>query len=142
MSKSKCRLIFVFVCKICQFCNHIHQFFLHQLQSLCHNDDIGIVSYIAGSCAKVDDSFRLRTLHTIRVYMGHHIVTYFFLTRFCHIVINIICMRFQLINLLLCNIQTQFLLCLSQSNPQSSPCSEFFVWRENILHLLAGISLR
>ena len=76
-------------------------FLLYQLQGFCHNDDIGVVSYVAGGCTQMDDSFCFRTLYTVRIHMGHNIVAHQFLTLFSHIIIDIIFMCFQFIDLLL-----------------------------------------
>ena len=59
--------------------------------------------------------------------MGHNIMANLTFSFFCHIVINIICMAFQLVNLLLGNIQPQFFLCFCKSNPQFSPCAKFHI---------------
>ena len=89
----------------------------------------------------MDDAFCFRALYAVCVNMGHDVMTNLFLTGFCHIVVNILCMCFQLINLLLGNGQSQLFLGLCQCNPQFSPGLEFHVLRENILHFLAGITL-
>ena len=148
MSKCQSRKIFILHGKFRQNINYIHQFFLYQLQRLCHNDHIGVVSYIAGSCAQVDDSCCLRTLFSISIYMAHYIMTDLFFSGFCHIIVNVVNMSFQFFNLLvrnarvaICIFQSQFFFCFCQSNPQSSPCAELHIRRKNVLHLFTGISL-
>ena len=89
----------------------------------------------------MDDSFCFRTLYTICINMGHNIMANFLLAGFCHIIINIFCMGFQFIDLLLCDRKSQLLLGLCQCDPQLSPGAEFHVLRKNVLHLLAGITL-
>jgi len=75
----------------------------------------------------MDDSPGLRALYTVSVNMGHHIVPHFFLPLLCHIVIDLVLMGLQLIDLFLRNRQSQFHLCLSESDPEFSPCTEFLV---------------
>ena len=74
--------------------------------------------------------------------MRHNVVADDLLSLLCHVIIDIIGMRFQLFDLLIRNIQSQFLLCLRQSDPQPSPCPELLVRGKDILHLLACITLR
>ena len=73
--------------------------------------------------------------------MGHYIMTDLFFAGFCHVIIDILCMGFQLIDLFLGNGQPQLFLSLCQCNPQFSPGLEFHILGENVLHLLAGITL-
>ena len=89
----------------------------------------------------MDDSFSLWALYAVSIYMGHHVMAYLFFSGFGHVIVNIVCMSFQLIDLFLGNIQSQFFLCLCQSDPQSSPGTEFHIRRKNILHFFAGITL-
>ena len=42
----------------------------------------------------MDDSFCLRTLFSICVYMRHYIMADYFFSFFCHIIIDVICMCF------------------------------------------------
>ena len=67
MGKRQRRLIFIFICKLCQFSDHIDQFFLHQLQRLVHHDDVRVVSHIAAGSSQMDDSLCFRTLNTVSV---------------------------------------------------------------------------
>ena len=127
MGKCKCRLIFIFVSELGKLCNYVYQFLLNQFQSFCHNNNVCIISYITGCCSQVDDSLCFRALHTVSIYMGHNIVTYFFLSCFCHIKINIICMFFQFCNLLIGNMKSKLFLSLRKGDPQLSPRTELFV---------------
>ena len=147
MGKCQCREFFIFIRKFCKLIDHIDQLLLNKLQRLCHDNDIGIVTDIAGCCAKMDDTCCLRALLSVCVYMAHYIMSDLFFAFLCHIVIDVIQMLLQLIDLLLCDDrfailgQSQLHLCLCKFNPESSPCSEFLIRRKNILHLLAGITL-
>ena len=72
----------------------------------------------------MDDALCLWTLNTIRIYMGHYIMTYLLLSLLSNIIIDIVSLGFQLLNLLLCDSRiavfiqkTKFILCLSKRNP-------------------------
>ena len=79
MSKGQRRKRLVLLGEFSQLRNDIHQFFLYQLQGLIHNDNIGIVAYIAGCSAQVDDPLGFGTLHSIGIHMGHDIMADFLL---------------------------------------------------------------
>ena len=55
----------------------------------------------------MDDSLCFRALHTVSIYMGHNIVTYFFLTSLGNIIIDIVYMSFQFIDLFLGDVQSE-----------------------------------
>ena len=69
----------------------------------------------------MDDALGPRTLLPVSVDMGHDVVAHQLLPLLCHIVVNVIRKSLQLINLFLCNIQSQFSLRLRQGDPQLSP---------------------
>ena len=75
----------------------------------------------------MNDSLCLGTLHAVSVYMGHYIVADQLLPLLRHLEIDIVLMSFQLLDLLIGNIQPQFLLCLCQGNPKPSPGTELLL---------------
>ena len=83
-----------------------------------------------------------RILHAVCVYMAHDIMAHLFFPGLRHIVVDLIRMGLQLIDLFLSDAQSQLLFCLSQGNPQPSPGLKFHIRREDILHLLTGVTLR
>ena len=90
----------------------------------------------------MDNALRLRTLYTVGIHMAHNVMAHFLLARFCHVVVDISRMAFQLIDLLLCDRKSEFLFCLCQRNPESSPGLELHILRKNELHLTACIPFR
>ena len=88
----------------------------------------------------MDDSFGFRALYSISIYMRHDIVTYLTFTFLGNVIIDIFCMLFQFIDLLLCNVKAKLFLCLSKCDPEFSPCAEFHIRRKNVLHFFAGIT--
>ena len=134
--------ILVAVRKGGKFCQHVHQFFLHQLQSLCHDDDVRIVAHIAGGRAQMDDALCLRALHAVSINMAHHVMAHFFFPCLCHIIVDVVRMAFQLFDLLIRDGQAQLLLRLRQRDPQPSPGAELLIGRKNVLHFLTRIPLR
>ena len=81
----------------------------------------------------MDDPCRLGALHAVRIDMAHHIVTHLFFPRFRHIVIDVLCVRLQLVDLLLRDdrsavlAQSKLHLCLGKRDPQLSPGAEFHI---------------
>ena len=134
MRKGKRRKIFILHRKLRKFVDNIDQFLLNQFQSFCHNDNVCVISDITGGRTKVNDSGSFRTLLSIRIHMAHYIVAHFLFTGFCHIIIDIIDVRFQFFNLLICDtwisvgiFQSQFFFRFCQGNPQFSPCGKFHI---------------
>ena len=138
--ESETRHILVFVCKFCDRCYSINQFFLDELKCLAHCDYIGVVTHIAACCTEMNNLFCVRALLTICVHMTHNIVAKFLFVFLCHLVVNIFCMSLKLCDLLVCNIESQFLFCFCQCNPQFSPGFEFEIGRIYVLHFFACIA--
>ena len=147
MSKCQSRQILILISKLSKLSNYINQLLLNQLQCLTHNDNIGIITNIAGSGTQMDDTSSLWTQLAICINMAHNIMTHQLLTSLSYIIINLINMSLHLINLFLADNRLSILrkaklhLCLCQSNPELSPGSKLLILRENVLHLLASITL-
>ena len=91
----------------------------------------------------MDDSFCFRALYTVRVHMGHNIMTYLTFSLLCHIIVDIIFVRFQFIDLFLSDRSGPSSFSVSaRCDPQSSPCAKLHIRRKNVLHFLTGITLR
>lgn len=73
--------------------------------------------------------------------MRHNVVAnfLFFLRR--HIVVDVVDVRFHLVDLLVGDVDTQLLFGLGKRNPKFAPSAELEIGRENVLHLFACISL-
>ena len=132
--------ILVFLDEMPQQRQHIHQLFAHQTQRIVHDHQIGVVADIAAGRAQMDDALGFRALHPVSVHMRHHIVAHLLFLFACHIVVDVVLMRFQLGNLLIGDGQAQLLLGFRQRDPQLAPCAELVVRRKQILHFLAGIA--
>ena len=147
MGECQGRQILIFLCKLGKLGNHIDQFLLNQLQGLTHDDNIGVITNIAGSSTKMNDTGCFRAELAIGINMAHNVMANQLLPGLCHIIIDFIHMSLHLINLLLADYRLaifrkpQLHFCLSQSNPQFSPGGKLLVLRKNILHFLAGITL-
>ena len=143
----KGRLCLIFFRKISQLGNDIDQLLLHKLQSLCHHDNIGIVSHITACRTEMNDACCLGALLSVGVHMAHDIVTHFLFSCPGHLIIDILGVCLQFFNLfirddgLTVSGKSQFLLRLCQRDPQLSPGAEFHIGGENILHLPAGVTL-
>ena len=141
MSKCQSWLIFILCCKLGKLRDHVHKFLADKFQCLCHNDNVGVISYITGGCSQMDDAFCLRALYTKRIHVRHYIMANLTLTLLSHIIVDIIRMSFHLINLLLGDVKAKLTFRLSKCDPQLSPCAELHVRRKNILHLFTCIPL-
>ena len=122
-----------------QIFHHLGALLKRQAAGLPEDHHIGVVSYIAAGRPQVDDPRRLGALLPIGIDVAHHIVTHQTLPLLGHGVIDVVLMRFQLCDLLLCDLQPQLPLRLGQRDPQPPPGAEFKILRENMLHLSTGI---
>ena len=127
MGKCQCRLVFICISKVTELGDDVNEFFTHQLQGLVHHDNVSIIAYITGSSSQVDDSFCLRALYAICIYMGHDIVADDLFPFLRHFIIDILRMAFQLLDLFVGDGKSQLLLCLCQCDPESSPGAEFHI---------------
>ena len=88
----------------------------------------------------MDDPFCLGTLNPVSINVAHHIMAHFFFPCFRHFVIDVVFMRFQLGDLFIGNVQSQFFFRFGQRNPQAAPGFEFKLCGKQKLHLLTGIT--
>ena len=123
----KCRHILILHREPTELIDDVHELLMHELETLPHDDDIGVVADIAGGRTEVDDALRIRALYTVSVHMAHNIVTHFLLTCLRNLVVDLILMCLQLIDLLLCDVETQLMLRLCQCDPELSPGTELVV---------------
>ena len=121
MCKTEARHILILICKFGNRRNSVNKLFLNKQKCFTHSDNICIITYIAACCTKVDDRFSLWALFTVSVNMAHYIVAKLLFILFCNIIIDIICICFKFINLLLGNIKSEFLFSFCKSNPKLSP---------------------
>ena len=136
MSKCQCRQILIFLCELCQLSDKTYKLFLNKLHSLCHYDNISVVTYVTTCCTQVNNRFCVRALYAVCVNVRHYIVTNFLFASLCNIIINIVNMLFHLSNLFVCYIKSKFFFTFCKRNPKFSPSREFLVRRKNVLHFL------
>ena len=123
----KRRHILILHRELAELVDDIHELLMHELETLPHDDDIGVIADIAGGRTEVDDALRVRALYTVCVHMAHNIVTHFLLTCLRNLIVDLILMCLQLIDLLLCDVETQLMLRLCQCDPELSPGTELVV---------------
>ena len=75
----------------------------------------------------MNDALCLRALEAVGINMGHDIVADLFFARFGIRVIDVLSMGFELRDLLVGDIESEFLLRLGESDPQLSPGAELAV---------------
>ena len=141
VGKAQRRKTLVGVRELGKLCQNIDQFPAYQAERFAHDDHIGIISHVAACRAEMDDTLSLGALQSVRIDMAHDIMADYLLTRLCFRIVNILSVFLQLRDLLICDRKSQLLLRLCQRDPQFSPCPEFHVRGENVLHLSACVSL-
>ena len=123
-----------------QVVQHPHQLVAHQLQGLPHQNDVGVIPYIAAGGAQMDDGHGLGAGISVGMDVGHHVVAELFLIFRRLVVVDVVNMGGQFVHLLLGDGQAQLHLGPGQGHPQAAPGGELLIRREHILHLVAGIA--
>ena len=123
-----------------QFLEQQHQFAADQAERLAHLHQVGVVADIAAGGAKMDDPARLWAEFAIGMDMAHHIVPQLFFLLFGQLEIDVGDVRLKLGNLLIGDLQAEFLLRLRQRHPQLPPGLELVLRRPDPVHLAAGIA--
>ena len=77
---------------------------MQQAQALRHRDDIRIVTDVAGGRAQVNDRLCLGALHAVGVNVRHHVVPHLLFALLSDLVVDIVPVRLQLGDLLVCNL--------------------------------------
>ena len=130
MRKRQSRQVFVLHREMRQNADDADKFVAQQAQSFRHDDNVGVVPYIAGGCPQMDDRARLRALLAIGIHMGHHVVAHDLLALPGNIVIDVVGKTAHFIDLLLRNGQAQLHFRLRQGDPKAAPGTELFVRRK------------
>ena len=127
--------------KVGQLCQHTDELFAHQLQALAHDDDVGVVAHVAAGSAQMDDARRLGALLAVGVDMAHHVVADQLFAGDGDIVVDVVHMGFQLGHHLGGDVgQALVHLGPGQRHPQAAPGAELVVVREDVLHLIGGVT--
>jgi len=133
--------ILVLLGELCQLCQHADELLAHQLEALTHHDNVGIVADIAAGGTQMDDACRLGTLLAVSVDMAHDVVAHQLLPLDGDFIVDVVHMSFQLGHHLGGDIGQALLhLGPGQGHPQAAPGAELVVVREDVLHLIGGIT--
>ena len=133
--------ILVLLGKLGQFCQHADELLAHQLKALTHHDDVGVVADVAAGGAQMDDACCLGALLAVGVDMAHNVVAHQLLPLDGDLIVDVVHMSFQLGHHLGGDIGQALLhLGPGQGHPQAAPGAELVVVREDVLHLIGGIS--
>ena len=117
MSESQSGQFFIVLCKFSQYPDNGNQLIPHQPQGFRHHDNVGIIPYIAGSCAQMDDSRSFRALLSISIHMTHHIVADLLFPLLRHFVVDVLRMSFQFLYLFPGDGQPQLQFRFRQGDP-------------------------
>ena len=134
--------ILVLVSKFSQVCQYADDLLAHQLQSLAHDDDIGVVAHIAAGSTQMDDTLCLGALQAVGIDVAHHVMAHQLFAGDGILVVHVVLVGFQLGDLLIGDSQALLLLGLGKRDPQLAPGAELVVVRENVLHLIGSITGR
>ena len=89
----------------------------------------------------MNNAFCFGTLCAISMHMGHHVMTQLFLFRCCHVIIDIVDVRFHLSDHLVGDLgQSQLLFRPRQRDPEPAPGGEFLIRRKEMQHFVTGIA--
>ena len=140
MSKAQGGQGLILLCELGQPGDDLYQLGPDQLQSLPHEDHVGIVPHIAAGGPQMDDGHGFGAQLTVGVDMGHHVMAQLPFPLGRLLIVDISDMGLQFIHLLLGHREPQLHLGPGQRDPQTSPSGEFLVSGKEIQHLVAGIS--
>ena len=133
--------VLVLLGKTGQLGQYADELFADELQTLTHHDDVGVVADIAAGRAQMDDALGFRALHPVSVHMRHHVVAHLLFLFARHIVVDVVHMGFQLLHHFGGDVGQALLhLCAGQRHPQAAPGAELVVIREDVLHLIGGVT--
>ena len=110
-------------------------------EALTHHDDVGVVAHIAAGGTQMDDACRLGALLAVGVDMAHHVVAHQLFALNGDFIVDVVHMGFQLGHHFGGDIGQALLhLGPGQRHPQAAPGAELVVVREDVLHLIGGIT--
>ena len=129
-------------CEDRQLFQNSNQLFAYQLEAFTQLNDVGVIAYISAGRSQMNNAGSLGGNLTESIDMTHNVMTDFLLTCTSDLVVDVVLVGLHLIDLLLGDVETQSLLCLSQRDPQTTPGGELHVGRKDIQHLLGSITCR
>ena len=127
MREAEGGLVFPFEGKFLELGEYVHRLAEQQLHPFAQQNEIGVVTHIATRRAEVDDGHRFGGHLSVGVHVGHYVVSQLVLVLAHDVEVDVVDVRAHLLQLLVRNGQTQFLLPLGQGNPASAPRGEFFL---------------
>ena len=133
--------ILVLLGKVRQLCQHTHQLFTHQLKTLPHHDDVGVIAHIAAGGTQMDDACCLGALLAVGIDVAHDVVAHQLFPLDSHFVVDIVHMSFQLGYHVRGDVgQALIHFGTSQCHPQPPPSAELVVVREDVLHFIGSVA--
>ena len=142
MGETKGGLRLVLFCEDRQLFQNSNQLFTYQLEAFTQLNDVGVIAYISAGRSQMNNAGSLGGNLAESIDMTHNVMTDFLLTCTGDLVVDVVLVGLHLIDLLLGDVETQSLLCLSQRDPQTTPGGELHVGRKDIQHLLGSITCR
>ena len=140
VSEAQRRQIFVFERECLQFVHHVDQLCQHEIERAVNDDHLRIVGHKARRRAQMNDRHRLGRQFAERLDVRHDVVTHLFLELRGIFVVDVVLELFHLGDLLVGDVQSEFLFRFGKRDPQPSPKTELRVVRKVRRHLFAGVS--
>ena len=109
-------------------------------KTLPQDDQVGVIAYVAGGRAEVDDPGRLRALQPVGVDVAHHVVPHLPLPRFGLFVVDVVLVGSQLPDLFFADRQAELRFGFRQRDPKPPPGAEFLLLGKKMLHLAARVA--
>ncbi len=117
MRESKACRVALSCGKSSQRVDNTHQPVAHQLESLPQQDQIGVIGHETARSAQMDNGPRQGTLVAIGVHVRHDIMPQLTLVLLRHVKIDLVDVCAHFLQLVVANIDSQFLLGLGQRDP-------------------------
>ena len=126
--------------KTFQFVHDVDELFQHDIQSLVEHNGFCVAVDETARGAEVDNGHRLLRVRTVGFDVRHDVVTDFPFVLCRQLVINIVCVLFELIHLFLRDVEPKLHFRFGKRNPQLSPKLETFFIGEGVLHFFARVT--
>ena len=126
--------------KLPEIGQNFQQFSPEIAQAVPVDHDVGVVGHIAGGGTQVDDTGGRGSRQAVGVDMGHHVMAHLLFPLGSGGIVNIRNVGFQLLHLLLGDVQAQGMLGLGKAHPELPPGLIAHVLREQVQHILRSVS--
>ena len=140
MGIAKAGQAFVLQCEVGKLFQGEDELGADKTHALLKGQDISVVVDIAGSRPEMDDALCFGAEKAIGINIRHNIMADLFFALVDDVEVDVLDMGLQFVDLVLGNVQSEFLLGLGQKDPKVAEAAHPCPFRENSLHRLASIT--